>query len=764
MNAKFLGTISIAIDARGDGEIDAQRLIALLGPVVEAKLLAALTARIAGRTRVDFADLAVDGFALRFDNLALEIIATLPPDASKPATLQLGPQQDVPVPASFDQPSNFSAGVNIAASQRYVYGAGGGFQPIKADFDAIANFGGFSGVTFTGGVDYDGARWQREEFRATHDMFGSAVRATLGEFTPSSTSFQGVGRILGFGVERAYSTIRPFQNTRPTGRQDFTLDHDSSVDVLVNNIRVQTIRLAAGRYNISDFPFAAGPNQVQLIVEDIGGRREILNFDVFNTSNLLTSGLTEFGAAVGLREREQLHYGSSPGLTGYLYHGMSDTLTLGVNAQATSDGVQLGGVVVLGTPIGFFQLEGSGSRRFPSGDSGVAASLDYRGDFSIRQKDDLRIVGSAVYRSATFQDAFSQPLRNPHVVDTALQVQWLAPLQVSTGLGASYSLARDGGADSYRLDLTLGRSFGRLGISATGSRTVYQDGRNNDDRVAVGLSLLLGRRDSVNARYDSGTGRAEVEVARAPEGRLDEVSGSIRYTQDRDANALSGRLAYVNNRFDLVLNHNRIESAGPDGQTSNASDWNIRTFIGYADGSIGIGRAVDEGFVVAPLHSTLRGAQASIVSGDRVIAQSGLFGPAVVPIGRAYSIQHYDVKVDPLPIGYDLGAAEISIFPGYGSGYRSMIGSDASHIVIGFLATDDGPVSLASGIIEPIDPALKKNWKERGFFTNRAGRFVADRLAPGRYRLLLDGKVAAEIEVTKDTEGVVDVGKLRVAR
>ena len=342
VNGKFLGTISVAVDPKGDGEIDARRLIALIGPVVDAKVLATLNAKIAGRPKVDFSELDVGAFGIRFDPLALEVVGTLAPDASVPASLRLGQQAEIPVPAQFDQPQFFSAGVNIGASQRYVYGDQGGFAPVRADFDVISNIGGFGGVTFTGGATYDGERWQRREFRLTHDIYDRAIRTTLGEFTPSSTSFQGSGRILGLGVERAYSTIRPFQNTRPIGRQQFTLEHDSSVDVFVNQIRVQTIRLEAGRYDIGDFPFAAGPNQVKLVVEDIGGRREILDFDVFNSTDLLTPGTTEFGGAIGVRDKDQLHYDFSPAISGYGYRGISDTMTLGANGQATQRAAQLG--------------------------------------------------------------------------------------------------------------------------------------------------------------------------------------------------------------------------------------------------------------------------------------------------------------------------------------------------------------------------------------------------------------------------------------
>lgn len=763
VNGKFLGTISVAVDAKGDGEIDAVRLIDLLRPIVDAPLLSAITARIAGKTKVDFSDLDTGAFSIAFDSLALVVKGTLAADASLPSDLRLSAEQAIPIPSSFDQPSGFAAGLNIGLGQRYAFEEGG-FERLRANLDLIANIGGFEGVTLTSGAIYDGQRWQRQETRLTHDLFDQGIRATVGEFTPSSTSFQGSGGILGVGVERAYSTIRPFQNTRPTGRQEFTLQRDSSVDVFVNQVRVQTIQLQAGRYNISDFPFAAGPNQIQLVVEDIGGRQEIVNFDVFNTTSLLTGGVSEFGGAVGIRQKGTLSYGFLPAATGYWYRGISDTLTLGINGQASANRVQFGGVATIGTRIGLFQLESATSTRFGKSGVDLALSFDYRGEFSLRSEADLRVVGSAVYRSAEFSDAFSRGTRNGRVLDTALQVQWLAPFGISTGAGVSYGLSRDGLPNSYRYDLTLGRSFGRIGATITGSRTVFSNGQGNESRVAIGLSVRLGRRDNVNARYDSGTHRLELEASRAPEGRLEEVSGYLRYTKEGDASDASARIAYVNNRFDLLVNHNRLESAGPGGKTSNSSDWNMRTAIGYAGGSFAVGRAIDEGFVVVPVHRSLKGSQAAISSGDRVIARSGLFGPALVPIGRAYGVSRYDVKVDPLPIGYDLGAGNINLFPGYGSGYRIMIGSDASHIAVGFLYGDDGPVALSSGFITPLDAKQLDGWVERSFFTNRAGRFVADRLAPGRYRLTLPGSGTAEFEIGEDTKGVSDVGTIHLAR
>jgi outer membrane usher protein len=132
-----------------------------------------------------------------------------------------------------------------------------------------------------------------------------------------------------------------------------------------------------------------------------------------------------------------------------------------------------------------------------------------------------------------------------------------------------------------------------------------------------------------------------------------------------------------------------------------------------------------------------------------------------VPIDRAYGIARREIKVDPLPMGYDLGEGVINVFPGYGDGYRFMIGSDASHIAVGYLATSAGPLVLTAGTVTPVKVASKKPVEPRSVFTNRAGRFVADRLAPGTYRLTTP-EGHAEFTITAKKEGMTDVGTLHL--
>ena len=62
-------------------------------------------------------------------------------------------------------------------------------------------------------------------------------------------------------------------------------------------------------------------------------------------------------------------------------------------------------------------------------------------------------------------------------------------------------------------------------------------------------------------------------------------------------------------------------------------------------------------------------------------------------------------------------------------------------------------VSIDNSDSEPID-----------FFTNRTGRFVAERVPPGRYNMILmpDEVVVTELDIDTGEDGVVKLGTITV--
>jgi outer membrane usher protein len=668
-----------------------------------------------------------------------------------------------PDPSAYPAPARFSAGANISIAERYVHD-GEGTTPLRGVIDGLIHWGGFEGLTLVTGADYDGSReepWRRRETRLVKDDFDRAIRMTLGEFTPLAAGFQGSGRIVGFGIERAYSTVRPFQNIRPTGRQEFTLDRDSAVDVVINGLTTQTLRLAPGRYSVSDFPFATGANQVQLVVNDATGRNEIAVFDVFSGADLLGRGVVDFGLGLGQYEGSGSFEYDGPVLaTGYVRKGVSDSLTLGLNAQASADSQQLGAEGVWGSRFGLVLVELAASRDRLMGRYGGAASVSYRHTFSLRERDDLRITATAETTSEYFEDVFQPGITNPDVWRASALIQWNAPWELGLSLGLGVAESRLDNAQRRQVDLGVSRSFGRANLV---SNISFISGARDDDeddvRVSVGLTVPLGGRWTSQARYDSNDNRAEAIISRYATGELGDISGEARLTNDDRNRFLSGRVDYINNRFEAQLTHNRQYERLEGGRSSIESNIAVSTFIGYAGGSVGIGRPTDDAFIIAPVHKSLAGSEVTLMSGSQKVARSGLFGPPVVPIRRAYGVNSFDIVVEPLPPGYDIGSGTLNVFPSFGAGYRMQIGSDASRIAVGSLVGPDGPLPLVTGLIAgPGDSAAEP----RPFFTNRAGRFVADRLAPGDYRVLIDGAEVARFTIPEASEGVVNVGVLQI--
>lgn len=763
LEGKYLGDISGEVGAQGEGLVDAVGLMDLLGPQLAPGVRQALIARIAAQSKVNMADLNAQGFSLTFDPLSLTFVAALSPEGR--AQRRIGFSQDENVdPAAFDQPANFSAGANITMAQQYSHNESR-FSAMQGGIDMFANLGGFDGVTLTAGVDYDGEstedQWRRREIRLTKDLFGSAVRMTAGEFAPPVESFQGSQRFLGVSAARAYSTIRPFQNVRPSGRRQFILDRPALVVVEVNGVIVERIRLDAGPYSLGDFPFGEGANTVRLLVEDDTGQREIAVFDLFGGAGLLDPGVLDFGVSAGVLEQGgQLKYGSTLAATGFFRKGLSDVLTVGANAQLANGRGQVGGLATWGSGIGLFQFSGGGSHNGDTGDTGYVAAIDYLREATLTRDIDLRLVASAQATSRFFQSAFDETAFN--------REQWRAAARVlvrvrdySMTVGGAFVKGRDR-RDRTDLSLSFGRSFRKFAVNLAWQQGTAEDGRK-EDRFGFTLTSRFGGRWSGAARYDSDKDFREVGISRASSGRLNDISGDVRLSQDSSNQTVAADVRYINNRFDAEVVSNRLVSSEPGGVTRQESLWRVSTMIGYADGAFGVGRAAREGFVIASRHPTLSDSRVSLTdSSGYPIAHSGWLGPAMAGIDRGYGVRRFEIEADPLPPGYDLGAGVMTAFPGFGNGYRFVVGSDASRTARGVLMSSSGPVALAGGALEKVDAPADAEGKP--FFTNRNGRFIADGLSPGRYRIIIQGVAVGEFVIPANVEGIVDVGEIHTTQ
>lgn len=761
LNARYLGNITVEVAADGAAFVDGARLKALLVPRLGAEARQALSAAPSDVAPVEAFE--AGGLALTFDQASLQLDAAI-----ITAGLSLGalPIAGRPLPQleDFAPPEGFSAGlgVAVAAGQTLRSEVGATRDPVRAALEGYARVGGRDGVTVFAAADViEGAPEpvRRREVLAVKDFYGSAVRATAGDALVPVAGFQTAPPILGLTAARQYATIQPFRNIRSTGRGTIVLERDSLVDVFVNDTLVDTIQLEAGRYELTDFPLATGSNDIRLVARDELGREEVAAFSAFSQAVLLGPGVLDFGVAGGVERRVTaggFGYGDDPLGSGFVNYGLTERLNLGATVQLSEEIAQLGAIVSAAVPFGTARLSAAVSDADARG-QGYAARLDYQARGEVGGNP-ASLDAAAAYTDARFSGLAGLAADEKFSAQVLLRAQ--LPGRVSLNLSTASIDFHGPRPGVVRASAGFGRSFGRLvgTVNANYTRRASFADQDAEEEVAVlaSLALRLGERGALRARAGTRENLREVELTRARRRQLGDLSGRLRASTSDRGDRVSATGAYFGNRFEAEADLEDIARPGRDAVSQ--ARLRVASFVGYADGTFAVGRSAPEGFVIVKRHRSLEGSEvvALDASGQRDFAEAGAFGPALVPVERAYLPRRIEMRVDPLPTGYDLGSGGEDVLPPLGGGYVLQVGSDASRTVLGVLTDAEGePVALKSGRFERVDgnEALS-----RQVFTNSRGRFVAERIAAGEYVLIVDGVRSGTVVIEEDTEGMVDAG------
>ncbi len=760
-NRKELGDIEVQVDARGNGVVDSTRLLALLDGILTPRDLARLRQAAGDTPQIAIASLTIPGVKVAFDPAALELHVDIALDDLNVDHITLA-GRGAPDLKAVQPPARLGSAVTISADKPYEKQDGRTLDlPMFVNVDGFVTAGGFPGTTFRfGGTWTDlgsGPKWQRSQTRLTRDFFDSAIRLDAGEFNLPITGLQGAGALLGLSVARNYDDIRPFQNIHPSGRSALTLDRDSTIIVLVNGLESRRLHLAPGRYEFSDFGVPYGASNVKLLVEDLAGRREVTSLSLFNSVNLLQRGITDFGFSAGLRPGlSEGSYGGPVLVSGYWTKGFTDRLTAGIGGQAAGHNWLVSAQVATGTHFGIVGLTAAMSRY--DGRSGSAAALDYRVESAISRRSSIVTTLSAETRTGHFA--------SPYVlVGSEVEERWRVDGRVELRQPV-LTLSLGAHAAEFRhlprqqsVELSATRSWSRLSATVNLGMERAPD-RRLGGYISFGISMPLGQRSSVDARYDTHDNHMRtVELSRFREDHIDDFDGRIAVQEDSHGKEIAGEVNYLNNRFEAHAEQNvDYRQSGSD---SRQSHLRISTAVTFADGSFAIGRPSSHGFMILPLHSSLTGSKVVVRDeADRVQARNGLLGPAVVPLESSYTERTYSYDVDGLPDGYNLVDTSPRVFPSQASPYRVRIGSSHWKMALGYLLDNGAPIAEHTAVVTS---ETDKSFEPQTIFTNSAGRFVIDGLAAGSYTLRFEGRAVKRITIPNDRNGLVNVGKIDIS-
>ncbi|AQR60496.1 hypothetical protein BZG35_01615 [Brevundimonas sp. LM2] len=759
LNGFYLGDISARILPDGGVVVMGERLRALLSDRVDPGVLALLEQLPSGSASL--AQLEGLGLVVGYDPAALTLDVRLTPEQTGQTALTLRPASP-PSAELMAGAAEVAAGVSLVSRAAYVHESDfepEGSQPFRADLNGFIAVGGFDGWALVGGGDYDADRreaWRRNAVTLIHDDYDQAIRYRAGDVRPRPEGFQVSPDILGLSVERDYATIQPFRNIQASGRATFTLERPSVVTIEVNGVVTATLSLVPGRYDVRDFPFTQGANAIRVLVEDEFGVREIAGFSTFADIELLGGGLDQFGVSAGvLRDPFDFEggyaYTDDPVLTAHYARGLSDAVTVGGELEVGPDIALVGVRAAWGTRLGLVAAQLAISKR--DVDRAWAALARYRLP-AVEYRTWLHEFDAQIeHRRAGFGSLGD--VAGTAFNETRIEARYLAR-KGSRFLGFTASHVESRVRSTF-VSLTAGWRWREWTLSATAQPWVAGS-RERPDRFLFNITRRLGRHASLRLRQATSPYEAQVEIQRFTARRVGDWGGRAAVGVIDGVHRLDGDVIYTAPRAEFDLSHRSESQRDTTRIRRSISEARVGMGLGWADGHAAFGRPFGDGFVIVEPHPALARRRAVLREGNGgpIAAVADRWGPGLAPLRRAYQAESFSVEVDDLPLGYDLGSARIDAFGGPRSGFFHRVGSDAANTVMAHLRDAAGaPVPLVSGELRRLDRA---GTAASAFFTNRTGRLVAERVAPGRYAVVLaDGRAAEDIVVPEAALGLVEL-------
>ena len=761
--ANYLGDISAVVTNGNALSLPVDRTLQLLSQVLAPNVLDSLRSSFQSMDMIRPEDFEPAGIGVRFNEQTLEVIFEIPVDLRASRSLSVSPLDRARI-GDVLAPSKTSAYVNLRGAFDLVEdGFDEGFENPTLLIDGAARFGAV--VAESDAIWNPGSRgrdFQRLGSRLVYDDLGNLVRFAAGDLEPAGRGFQSVPDISGISAYRSYSVLNPQQIIRPRGDRSFRLERAATVEVLVNGQQVRRLQLAPGNYNLRDFPFAQGANDIRLNILDDAGRTEVVRFNLFLDQTQLGAGLSEFGVYAGVHAPLAdfgPDYSDDLVFSGYYRRGISDFVTLGVNAQA-DEFVQMAGVeAVFATALGTFGIQAAASEADIVG-SGYALQATFQRQIQRGNgmSDTLNLF--AERRSADFAPVSFFLSENPFEYEIGGGYSRAFSSTFQAGVDARYAKGRGLRDDVANFRLTAGwRIDSRFTLNVEGRYT--DDSFGDEVSAFLSLTMRLGRYSSARGEFDTRDNRVRASYQTLRGSGV----GSYNFTADVESSDFGSGISfngnYFANRAELGISHFGTFDNTFGRSVSQRTNFRAGTSIAIADGAVAVGRPIYDSFAIVKPHESLRDANV-VIEPTRFgyVAQTGDQGTATMPSLSSYSERTVTVDIENATPGVDIGKGTYRLFPAYRSGYTLEVGSGYNVTALGTMRDVDGEVvALVSGTATELG---KPDGEPVTVFTNRQGRFGATGLAPGRWRIemLDDNRSVYILDIPEGTEGVLRVGEI----
>ncbi|MGF1562472.1 MAG: fimbria/pilus outer membrane usher protein [Geminicoccaceae bacterium] len=431
-------------------------------------------------------------------------------------------------------------------------------------------------------------------------------------------------------------------------------EQDSLVEVFIDNSRRATSPVPSGPFEIDNIPVSSGAGEVQVRVQDLLGREQIITQSYYVSPRLLRAGLSEYAYQLGfLREsyaEKSFDYGDAMAVGSHRY-GFNDNVTgevhgeaspqqgsIGLGATAAAPGV---GVVSLGLQGSVAESEGAGAR----------ASLDY----------EYRRAGWNVGTSFLWSTADYRQLGLADAVPPKLVSRISGGLNLGAfgriGVFGVYADRRGGVFDQASASANYAVNLGPGTLILNALHAFEPD---DEAVLTLSYSMPLGERQFVSAGGDLRVGR---QVARA---QFRQWRGASDLGLDYDVSAeLSDNQPTARVRAEYNTRLAGLNAWARVGEDRNALRAGATGSLGLLAGKPFMTRRLGRAFGIVSLPGF---ADVDVYHDNQLVGRTDARGDAVVPNLRPYEINRLRFDVADLPLEATFGSSERTAVPFAGGG------------------------------------------------------------------------------------------------
>jgi outer membrane usher protein len=520
-------------------------------------------------------------------------------------------------------------------------------------------------------------------------------RYRLGDFINGSLAWTRPIRMGGAQITSDFS-LRPDLVTFPLPSVSGSVAVPSTLDVLVNGERLLSRQVGAGPFEIPQLPVVTGAGTVTMAVNNALGRQVITTLPFYASSALLAEGLQTYSGQVGMVRRNwgtlSNDYGPAAA-TATWRRGWSSMLTLEGSGEATRGTTMAGaGAVINIDNLAVLNVSVAGSAgagahgaqlaagiqrlgtAFSFGVSAIMASPAFR-DVAAANGDPVSRLqinasgGLSMGRYGSLGIAYAEVRRYANDVAVALPdtIDYLTPLQSARVFTASYSV-----------------QVRNVSFYATGFHGFGQQASNG---ILVGLTVPLGRRDSVGISFGSGSGGASRQVT-AQQSPV--TVGDWGYQAYATSGAPDHEFLQAGYKSPWALVTAGVDRIGR--QSSLAAE--AQGSISFVDRAVFASNTIADSFAVV---DTNRMAGVRVLIENREVGVTNAAGKLLVPELRSFDVNHLAIDPTDIPQDTTIDVTERVVRPQDRSGVVVRFPVTVSHgALVRLIDAADAPMPVGS--------------------------------------------------------------------